>query len=282
MNFEVELVIIVVLLEWAQMRGRECELYKLWRLSYVLGPSWVHIHPQTIYPRKLSLKMDPQSPHRSHNPEDESYVHLYMGPMCAGKTARLIKHLQMYQDDGDHADANKPLVIKHAIDALRYPNQNALISRNGEMWEGVYLVSDLSAFYREHTALVDMASIIVIDEVQFFDSVQLRYWLPLWRRMGKRILLSGLNGDANQAAWPSITAILPFASRVIVCTAQCAQCNAPALYSYRYPTDLDAGQDELTAPLPPPQIHVVDADTESKTYEPRCDACLLLTHLANT
>lgn len=199
--------------------------------------------------------------HLSEYRQDASVV-LLKGPMFAGKTAELISRVRAM------SELCTTVVLKHALDTIRYPTQSTqLVSRTGDTWEGVHSVSDLRAFSLTHAAEIASAECIAIDEVQFFDPDQLVNAVIRWRKSGKTIIMSGLNSTSTLLPWPTVSRVEPFVTLTITLQAVCAQCGAKALYSYHC-RGSDAA-DEI-APL---TVHVVQADSERDTYEPRCLEC---------
>jgi thymidine kinase len=98
-------------------------------------------------------------------------------------------------------------------------------------------------------------AVIGIDEVQFFDK-GLPAVVEMLARRGHRVVLAGLDLDAAGEPFERTAALLKLAGKVDKLQAVCAQCGAPADFTFRKA----AGNSRILLGA-------------GESYEPRCAAC---------
>lgn len=165
------------------------------------------------------------------------------GPMCSGKTEELIRYLRQ----GQHAqidvrifkptiDTRSGTVIKsrngHELKAIEVPNASAILDLVGEnhLWIG-------------------------IDEAHFFDPELVTVVMKLVR-MGRRVIVSGLDLDFQEKPFGAMPHLMALAQEVLKLTAVCSKCHI------RHASRSQRLSDSMST--------IVVGDRE---YEPRCLQC---------
>lgn len=193
---------------------------------------------------------------------------LYTGPMYAGKTDMLIKHLR-------HVSNNTPggkdslLVVKHANDVVRFGEP--LKSRSGLEWSrGVKAINDLDDLFGSPTGdALEGISLVAIDEAQFFEPDQLVALIKECITRKTSVVISALSALADAKPWPSIAAIQPYVTRTTHLRARCSDCHGidQATLTFRQKPQ------KTPKPLPPSRVYVASPQEEAEVYKPLCLAC---------
>lgn len=153
---------------------------------------------------------------------------LYIGPMNANKTKRLIEKL----DKGFHAKA-KIIYVKHAHDTryddLNKAPNNAVISNDKQQYTKADLIKT--------EKLVDIYDILLqydvigIDEVQFYDDAP-----DIAEKLasaGKQVICAGLDGDFKRRPFDCMPALSSLADKVKKLQAVCVRCGDNAIFTHR-------------------------------------------------
>jgi thymidine kinase len=139
-------------------------------------------------------------------------IHLYIGPMYAGKTTKL---LSLYLEKGgqilDYADMNE--------------TKGTLVTHDGEPAPCIHL-SQLHMYTGNDT-------ILYINEAQFFPDL-LDF---VKRNETKTIYLFGLDGDFQRNPIGQILQAIPLCDTVEKLTGKCQQCSNASLFSKRITKD---------------------------------------------
>lgn len=151
-------------------------------------------------------------------------LELIIGPMFAGKSSALQSIVRR-----NNAIGIDVLVIKHIIDR-RYLN----MSENKEVIS--HDKQTCSAF--ECSKLMDMItmvvnySFIIVEEGQFFEDL-LDFALVVVEKMGKNLVVVGLDGDAHRRPFGQILDLIPLADTVQRLYALCRYCanGTPARFT---------------------------------------------------
>lgn len=151
------------------------------------------------------------------------YLELFLGPMYAGKTTKL---LEIYRQC---KFCNIPVcVINHSLDT-RY-HETMLSTHDKTMIPciqmatlDVYLLNDANT----------IADVVLINEGQFFPD--LYECVVKLLNMGKKICISGLDGDFERKKFGSILDLIPLCDKVEKLTSLCAICKdgTRAIFSLR-------------------------------------------------
>jgi thymidine kinase len=148
---------------------------------------------------------------------------LIIGPMFAGKTTELLRHIRMLKV------INKQyLIIKPIID--NRTDDLSIVSHDFDKQECIKL-SSLQDIYREDLRDIDT---IFIDEGQFFDDLK-EIVVRLLEKDNKNIIISGLVGDYNRNKFGQILDLIPYGAEILQVNALCLHCmdGTNALFSHR-------------------------------------------------
>jgi thymidine kinase len=163
--------------------------------------------------------------------------------MFSGKTEELIRRLRRAQI------AKMPTIIfKPRIDS-RY-SENHIVSHNQLKMESFVVESS-----DQILKLAENASVVAIDEAQFFDDSILDVCKTLASN-GKRVVVAGLDTDYRGVPFGPMPQLMCEADYLDKLRAICVQCGNPATYTQR--TSSDTGQ-------------VVIGELDK--YEARCRNC---------
>jgi thymidine kinase len=163
---------------------------------------------------------------------------IFTGPMFGGKTSRMFSQLE-------RAKYQKKVIklFKPNIDT-RYSNKS-VVSHNGNRWESIP-ISDGKEIYDN----LGKADVIAVDEAFMIPNVA-EVLLDLYKK-GKQIYVSSLQLSSEGTAFPEMTKMFPWATKVEVCPAVCF-CGNDAYYTIT----LTEKEEEVTI-------------GGKETYEPRC------------
>ena len=176
-------------------------------------------------------------------PKDAGWIEVICGSMFSGKTEELIRRLRRAQI------AKMPTIIfKPRIDS-RY-SENYIVSHNQLKMESFVVESS-----DQILKLAENASVVAIDEAQFFDDSILDVCKTLASN-GKRVVVAGLDTDYRGVPFGPMPQLMCEADYLDKLHAICVQCGNPATYTQR--TSSDTGQ-------------VVIGELDK--YEARCRNC---------
>lgn len=139
-------------------------------------------------------------------------LHLYLGPMFAGKTHELMRHARRYRCVGRDVT-----VVNHALDV----RAEGLGTHDGQTDDAVK-VSRLGD-------VADPHQIVCVDEGQFFED--LVPTVARWLEEGREVHVSALDGDHRQRPIGSVLQLVPLADSVRKLPALCSVCAAPAPFT---------------------------------------------------
>ena len=176
-------------------------------------------------------------------PKDAGWIEVICGSMFSGKTEELIRRLRRAQI------AKMPTIIfKPRIDS-RY-SETHIVSHNQ-----LKLESHLVDSPGDILPLAENASVVAIDEAQFFDDSILEICKTLASN-GKRVVVAGLDTNYRGVPFGPMPQLMCEADYLDKLRAICVQCGNPATYTQR--TSEEAGQ-------------VVIGELDK--YEARCRNC---------
>ena len=171
-------------------------------------------------------------------------VEVWIGPMFAGKTSRLLCKARQYA-----VQNKKVLYLKKKVDT-RY-DATRIVTH--DLWtEDAHAVTFLS----ELPVSIDDYEVIAIDEGQFFP--ELKVVADKWATQGKVVLVSALNCDYQRRGFQSVLQLVAIAEKVHSLNAICIQCYRDAQYTYKIKTKKIIKRIEIGG---------------GELYEPRCRAC---------
>lgn len=158
-----------------------------------------------------------------------NHLHLFLGPMFAGKSTNLINKLRELYESGINSD--NILLINHKIDN-RYNDKSFISTHNGDSVESIPL-NELSNIFDNKIIDLETKTYILIDEGQFFNDLYPNVIKLL--KAGKTIYVSGLDGDFKQKPFneSGLLDLIPYATTVQKLTARCSVCNKIAPFTKR-------------------------------------------------
>ena len=195
---------------------------------------------------------------------------IIIGPMCAGKTSRLLetynsfagrKVIIDYELDGSikcynglvttHDNITAPCIkAKHLNDTLNIYNQSGNFQISNEYFRE-YSRTDAPEMHVMHDSIINSEAIF-INEAQFFPDL----FEFVLRFLDKKIYIYGLDGDFQQNKMGQILDLIPHCDSVVKLTSKCT-CGNPAIFTFR-----DSPEKEQYVP--------------NATYIPLCRACYLI------
>ena len=180
------------------------------------------------------------------------WIHVITGCMFSGKTDELLRHLRRAEIAG-----RRIVLIRPAVDD-RTP-AGTVASRSGVNFSA-RSVSDSSGI----PAIVsgERASLVAIDEAQFFDA-GLPDICELLAAEGRSVLVSGLDQDFLGRPFNAMPTLLALADQVSKLTAICTVCGEDATRTQRMVSGRPAAADD---PL------IVIGGMADDRYEARCRA----------
>jgi thymidine kinase len=181
-----------------------------------------------------------------HNPHP-GRIEVITGPMFSGKSEELIRRLKRAQ-----IARRRVLCFKPNLD-MRY-HRTAIASHGSQTLDAV-TVANVEALKAALFPVIDEVEVIGVDEAQFFDASLVPLSLELMR-LGKRVILAGLDTTFAGEPFPPIPELLAISDEVVKLSAVCMQCGASAVHTQR----LGSSQ----------SLVLVGA---AGLYEARCRAC---------
>lgn len=150
-------------------------------------------------------------------------LHLYIGPMFAGKSSKLI---ECYNEGIE----NEKLVcvLTHSIEN-RYSTEE--LSTHDLTKIHCLKYNSIEKFINEQQIVLKSYDIILIDEAQFFPD--LIKSIDLVDVYHKQVCIFGLDGDFQRQKFGNILDIIPYCDTVEKLHARCNDCNNRALFSHR-------------------------------------------------
>jgi thymidine kinase len=175
---------------------------------------------------------------------------LYVGPMMATKTSKLLMCLDRYKYQNKRIIAFKPLIdTRYASDEI--------ISHGGLKASAVCINvgADLLKYLSDSEATYD---VIAVDEAFMINGVADA--LIFLYRSGFTIIVSSLNMSALCKPFKEVEQLMPWATYIEKCSSVCTICGGDAHYTYKKQINEDEVVDGNLA------IAVGGGDL----YEPRC------------
>ncbi len=137
------------------------------------------------------------------------------GCMFAGKTIRLIEHLEAARAAG-----RRVVACKHRLDARYHPDR--LVTHDGREFPAI-AVADCA----ELAARADAAEVVGVDEAQFFGR-ELPAVCQTLMAMGKTVIVAGIDHDMWGQPFPPLPQLKALADKVEQKYAPCGVCGQPA------------------------------------------------------
>ena len=150
-------------------------------------------------------------------------LQLFVGPMYAGKTSKLI---ETYEECID--SENRVIVLTHS-DEIRYSIDK--LSTHDQKKIECFKYDTITSFINEKADAIKECKVILIDEGQFFkDLLEI---LPLINQLHKHVYVFGLDGDFKRNKFGQILDLIPHCDRIEKLHAKCNVCSNQAIFSHR-------------------------------------------------
>jgi len=159
-----------------------------------------------------------------------SSIDLIIGPMYAGKTTELLRRLNIYAE----LDI-KTLYVNSILDSrssLPFSSHNPLLTSIGKC-DHIKVENLFDVNFEQY-------KVIGIDEAQFFSG--LKNYVASYANKGKKLIISGLNGDYKQEPFGDIINLIPLCDSIDLLTPFCKLCKdqlIPAPFTKRTSNEKD-------------------------------------------
>ncbi|KAK8588544.1 hypothetical protein V6N13_087453 [Hibiscus sabdariffa] len=161
----------------------------------------------------------------SHQQRASGEIHVFIGPMFAGKTTSLLRRIKSESNNGRNV-----AMIKSSKDT-RYAI-NSVVTHDGVKFP-CWALPDLTSFRQKiGEDAYEKLDVIGIDEAQFFEDLY-DFCCKAADMDGKTIILAGLDGDYLRKSFGSVLDIIPLADTVTKLTARCEVCGKKAFFTFR-------------------------------------------------
>ena len=182
----------------------------------------------------------------------DGWIHVISGCMFSGKTDEVLRLLRRAEIAGRRVVLMRPTVDDRS-------EAGSVESRSGVAYRA-YAVDDSSAIPPIVTR--ERASVVAIDEAQFFDD-GLPAIAELLAAEGRSVIVSGLDQDFLGRPFASMPTLLALADEVTKLSAICTVCGSDATRTQRMVSGRPAAADD---PL------IVVGGVDDDRYEARCRA----------
>lgn len=150
---------------------------------------------------------------------------VYCGPMYAGKTSQLLKHVLWL----DHQN-KKVLVLKPSKDN-RYAVES-IVTHNQLSYPCVSFTS-FTEIDDNYNIMPYNFNTICLDEIQFMDPQSTLDRTDKWLENGVNVIASGLDQDSRGMPFETTSLLMGLADNIEKITAICTKCGKPATKTYR-------------------------------------------------
>lgn len=157
------------------------------------------------------------------NKSDTGYLYLYIGPMYAGKSSKLIQCYNKGIENQEHV-----IVLTHSNEN-RYSNDE--VSTHDLVKVKSLKYNSIDTFIQEQQFTLTSCDTILIDEAQFFPD--LMKCIELVEKYNKSVYIFGLDGDFQRQKFGNILDLIPFCDKIEKLYARCHECNNNAIFSHR-------------------------------------------------
>ena len=158
---------------------------------------------------------------------------IFVGPMFGGKTTRLLSAMDRYRYQGRKIFCFKPEIDNRYSECkiVTHTGGTVQASRIKDAWE----IKDYLISWGVKPGVDDV--VVAVDEAFMLpNSGQM---LPLLFQMGLTVLVSTLQLSSDGTAYPEVSKMLPYATKIEVCPAVCSMCSADAHYTEKIAGNLD-------------------------------------------
>ncbi|PNX92192.1 thymidine kinase-like protein, partial [Trifolium pratense] len=172
-------------------------------------------------------------------------IHLFVGPMFAGKTTSLLRRIKSEVDNGRNVAMLKSSKDnRYAIDSVvshdgvkfpcwALPDLMSFKDKYGhEAYQKMLLMQLQTCNYDRLVVVVVTNVDVTIDEAQFFEDLY-EFCCKAADEDGKIVVVAGLDGDYLRRSFGSVLHIIPIADTVTKLTARCEMCGKRAFFTLR-------------------------------------------------
>jgi thymidine kinase len=186
--------------------------------------------------------------------KDTMSLELIIGPMFAGKSSALQSIVRRNKAIGVDV-----LVLKHTIDRryLSMSENREVISHDKQTCPALECARLLDTITLEEFG---KAQLIIVEEGQFFEDL-VEFALTVVEKLGKDLVVVGLDGDAHRKPFGKILDLIPLADSVQRLYALCRYCVNGTPARFTCPVTVDSAAATLDG-----QPNVGGADA----YQPLC------------
>lgn len=150
-------------------------------------------------------------------------LNIYIGPMYAGKTTKLIETYQECLNNDENV-----VVLTHSTEN-RYSIDK--LSTHDQKKISCFKCDTIKSFINQHIEAIKESNIVLIDEGQFFtDLMEVLY---LVNELKQNVFVFGLDGDFKRNKFGQISDLIPHCDRIEKLHAVCGNCSNPAIFSDR-------------------------------------------------
>jgi thymidine kinase len=158
-----------------------------------------------------------------------AYLELFIGPMYAGKTSKIIEIYKQCQF------CKIPVtVINHSIDTRFH---DSMLSTHDKIMIPCLQSNNLKDIWISNKIL-NNSDVILINEGQFFEDL---YDIVIdMLNNKKKVYISGLDGDFERKKFGQILDLIPYCDKVTKLTSLCSLCKngTPGIFSKRITTEI--------------------------------------------
>lgn len=164
-------------------------------------------------------------------------LELYIGPMYAGKTTKLI---HMFQQN----NSSQKVVIDFSFKPHKTIQISDLKNHNNIKLSNVYTTQNLTSLSNESNYMnqdfdyyskFSTTKHIYINECQFFPD--LKHNVVSWINKGIHVYLYGLDADYKMELFGQTTLLIPYCNHIEKIKGTCVICKHPSIVSYRTSND---------------------------------------------
>lgn len=175
-------------------------------------------------------------------------LNIYVGPMYAGKSTKLIKLFH------DLIEKKQNVCVLTHSDENRYSNHK--LSTHNKEQINCKKYKTIESFKNNESKTFETINHILIDEAQFFTDLNM--CLEFVEKMNIHVSVFGLDADFQRNKFGKIVDLIPYCDHFEKLKGSCVVCGLPSLFSYR-------------------KVNIKEQVLIGKNdiYEPLCRSCFL-------
>lgn len=154
------------------------------------------------------------------------FITVITGPMFAGKTEELMRMMRRWQI------ARKRVVVFKPLRDDRYA-KDQIVTHNGEKIDAIVVAKAADLLKHLQQEEYSDVEIIGVDEVQFFDVLELIKVVKDLANQGKKVVMAALDLAASGQSFPGMAELLVEADVIKKLHAICSICGSLASRTHR-------------------------------------------------